>query len=99
MLEQPDMTNIRVAGVVRRVVRFLFSWLKAIHVISTPTTVADILEAAAPRIVQPDRMDAFDSGLAKLREEPWEKPAAWLTGPATWICRSEDEFELIQKPR
>lgn len=53
--------------------------LKHECVIFSPESVADVLEAIAPRIVKPDRIDAFRAGLAKLRGESPVNLSAWCT--------------------
>jgi hypothetical protein len=72
----------------------LFECLKVAHVVYSPATLADILAANAPRIVQPEKMPAFEAGLAKLRQEPEEKLTAWLAKRADWFRRGDDELEL-----
>jgi len=59
----------------------------------TPKSLLEELTTWGPRLY-PNGDAAFESGLAKLRNEDHSKLADWLAHKADWLCIAKDRFQF-----
>jgi hypothetical protein len=84
---EDEMANVRAAvNALREVMKVVF----------TPALLLEGL-GEMRAILDPGNLPDYDSGLAKLRQEPEEVLWAWLSGRADWWRRGEDAFTIDMK--
>jgi hypothetical protein len=82
-----EMANVRAAvNALQEVLRVVF----------TPALLLEGL-GEMRAILDPGKLPAYDSGLAKLRQEPEEILWAWLSGRADWWRWDDDAWSLDLK--